>query len=307
MALPVLGAYYASKNIDQNPVKRMFRTTTHADSDIFTGEDVMPEFSIDLGESLEHVRNKYDWKIKSRSEHIDAMMHKDQQYDILVIGGGASGAGVALDAASRGLKVALIDKNDFGAATSSRSTKLAHGGVRYLEQIIKLQGNVKKSFHLLKEALAERNYFLDCNPFANKEIKIIIPDNSLLRTLFWNFPGVLVYHSIYLITSLNKDFKSSIHGPKIVSPWGIRKHFPTMDLIKNHWGTMMHECQFTDTRQCLLSILTSSIDKYDLGFKGSNIANYVTFEGFVKDESGKIIGAHACDDIDGKCFTINAK
>jgi glycerol-3-phosphate dehydrogenase len=163
------------------------------------------------------------------------------------------------------------------------------------------------SYHLLKEALVERNYFLDSNPFANREIKLIIPDNSLLRTLFWNFPGVIVYHLIYLMTSMGKDFKSSIHGPKVVSPWGVRKHFPTMKLIKNYWGTMMHEGQFTDTRQCLLSILTSSVDKYDLGFKGSNIANYVAFNGFVKDKSGKIIGAHVCDEIDGKCFTINAK
>lgn len=65
-------------------------------------------------------------------------MNKEKTYDILVIGGGASGAGVALDAASRGLKVALVDAYDFAAGTSSRSTKMAHGGVRYFEHMMTL-------------------------------------------------------------------------------------------------------------------------------------------------------------------------
>jgi glycerol-3-phosphate dehydrogenase len=221
------------------------------------------------------------------------MMHKDKIYDILVIGGGASGAGVALDAASRGLSVAVIDKNDFGAATSSRSTKLAHGGVRYLEQMIKGEGNRRTSFHLLKEALVERSYFLDCNPYMNKEIKIVIPDSSLLRTLFWNFPGMVVYHLIYMITSLRREFISSIHGPSVVSPSKVRKYFPKLETIHRSWGTILHEGQFNDARQCIMTLLTASVDKYDLGFKGANIANYVQFVSFVKNKDGKITGIRA--------------
>lgn len=156
------------------------------------------------------------------------------------------------------------------------------------------------SYHLLKEALCERNYFLDCNPFLNKEIKIVIPDNSLLRTLFWNYPGLIVYHMIYVMTSLGKDFVSSISGPRVVTPWGIRKYFPKMEKIRSYYGTMMHEVQFSDTRQCIMSLLTASIDKYELGMTGANIANYVTFENFVKDEKGKITGAKVCDSINGK-------
>lgn len=235
------------------------------------------------------------------------MMHKDKVYDMLIIGGGASGAGVCIDAASRGLSVALIDVNDFGSGTSSRSTKLAHGGIRYLEQIVMRQGNMKMSYHLLKEALVERNYFLDSNPFLNTELKIVIPDESFLRTLFWNFPGVIVYHMIYLYTSLKKDFQSSINGPRIVSPWGMRKYFPKLEMVKKHWGTMLHEGQFVDTRQCIMTLLTSTIDKYELGFTGANIANYVGFHSFVKDDQGKIIGAKVCDELNGTCFQINAK
>lgn len=220
------------------------------------------------------------------------MMKKDRIYDILVIGGGASGAGVALDAASRGLSVALVEKNDFASGTSSRSTKLAHGGIRYLEQMIKGEGSFWMSYHLLKEALVERNYFLDSNPFANTEVKVVIPDKSFLRTLFWNFPGCVVYHMIYFITCFGKDFNSTIRGPRIMSPWGIRKTFPKMETIKNYWGTVIHEGQFTDSRQCIMTLLTATIDKYEKGFKGANIANYVMFKSFIKDKSGKIIGAN---------------
>jgi glycerol-3-phosphate dehydrogenase len=72
---------------------------------------------------------------------------------MLVIGGGANGAGVALDAASRGLSCAVIDSHDFAAGTSSRSTKMAHGGLRYLEQMCKMQGDPIENYQLLCETL----------------------------------------------------------------------------------------------------------------------------------------------------------
>lgn len=78
--------------------------------------------------------------IKSRFEQIQDLKHsgsdKDQEYDLLVIGGGATGSGIALDAATRGLKVAVVERDDFSAGTSSKSTKLVHGGVRYLEKAV---------------------------------------------------------------------------------------------------------------------------------------------------------------------------
>lgn len=77
------------------------------------------------------------------------------RYDIIIIGGGATGSGIALDAASRGMKTLLLEKNDFAEGTSSRSTKLVHGGVRYLEKAVK-QLN-KEQFNLVKEGLKERN------------------------------------------------------------------------------------------------------------------------------------------------------
>lgn len=97
-------------------------------------------------------------------------MDPNIEYDLLILGSGASGCGVALDAVSRGLKCAIIDKYDFASGTSSRSTKLAHGGIRYFEQMMMLQGDPVESYELLYEALNERNYFLHTAPYLNKPI-----------------------------------------------------------------------------------------------------------------------------------------
>ena len=306
-AIGLVCTYSSYKSHSFINIKRMVHTTTKADSDMSFSEDMMPEFEVDLSEKPTYIQNKYDFKLSSRDQHISKMADSKETYDILVIGGGCNGAGVALDAASRGLKVALIDKNDFGSGTSSKSTKLAHGGVRYLEQMVMMQGDVKMSYHLLKEALVERNYFLDCNPFLNHEIKMVIPDTSFLRTLFWNFPGTIVYHLMYLMTSLKHEFYSSIKGPRMVLPRTLRKLFPTMTHLGGNYGTLLHEGQFNDTRQCIMSILTSTIEEYDQGMKGANIANYVSFDEFIKDQQGKIIGAKVKDELNGKEFEIKSK
>ena len=78
-------------------------------------------------------RIKVDFKLKTRDEHLKQLQDPGAEYDLLIVGGGASGAGVVIDAASRGLNCALIDKFDFASGTSSRSTKMAHGGIRYFE------------------------------------------------------------------------------------------------------------------------------------------------------------------------------
>lgn len=89
---------------------------------------------------------KFDFPMKSRDEHLKELQDPKAEYDILIIGGGASGAGVALDASSRGLKCAVIDSYDFSSGTSSRSTKMAHGGVRYFEKMVTLDGDPFENF-----------------------------------------------------------------------------------------------------------------------------------------------------------------
>lgn len=123
----------------------------------------------DLSKAPKSQRVKYEFKIKTREENLKDLA-KGEQYDLLIVGGGANGAGVAIEAASRGLKCAVVDAYDFAAGTSSKSTKMAHGGIRYFEQMMKLEGDPFENFALLKETLHERNYFLFAAPYQNKQL-----------------------------------------------------------------------------------------------------------------------------------------
>jgi len=108
----------------------------------------------------------------------------DEPYDLLIVGGGATGAGVALDAVTRGLKVAMVERDDFSSGTSSKSTKLVHGGVRYLEKaVFELDYS---QYALVKEALRERRYFLDTAPHLSSWLPIMIPiDKWWKAPYFW--------------------------------------------------------------------------------------------------------------------------
>ena len=96
-------------------------------------------------------------------------------FDICIIGGGATGAGCALDAASRGYKALLIEKEDFGAATSSKSTKLIHGGVRYLEQAVKKASY--QQYNMVRKALHERSTLLQIAPHITRPLPLL-PKNA---------------------------------------------------------------------------------------------------------------------------------
>ena len=102
----------------------------------------------------------------NREKSLDAMRDREEVFDFCVVGGGASGLGVALDAVVRGYSVCLLEQNDFGKGTSSRSTKLVHGGVRYLKQ-----GNVS----LVREALRERGRLVKNAPHLVSELGFVIP------------------------------------------------------------------------------------------------------------------------------------
>lgn len=111
--------------------------------------------------------------LPSRKEQLAALAKSKTPYDVLVIGGGATGSGVALDAAARGLKVAMIERDDFAAGTSSKSTKLVHGGVRYLEKAF-WEADIDQ-YKLVKEALKERTVFLETAPHLSSWLPIMLP------------------------------------------------------------------------------------------------------------------------------------
>jgi len=110
-------------------------------------------------------------------------LESQPEWDICIIGGGATGLGIALDAASRGLKTILFEKNDFAKGTSSRSTKLVHGGVRYLQQ-----GNIK----LVMEALKERGLLLKNAPHLVHNQKFVIPNYKWWEKTFYGI-GLKIY------------------------------------------------------------------------------------------------------------------
>ena len=115
----------------------------------------------------------------SRDEQLNNL--RTEEFDVLVIGGGATGSGCALDAATRGLKTAMVEADDFSSGTSSRSTKLIHGGLRYLQKaIMKLD---YEQYKMVKEALHERGNLLDIAPHLSFPLPIMLPVYKL-----WQLP-----------------------------------------------------------------------------------------------------------------------
>ena len=194
---------------------------------------IRQEFSVNLeaaGLSVSE-RAKSDYKLKTRAEHVQHLKDSNVEFDILIVGGGCNGTGVVLDAASRGLKCAVIDSYDFCAGTSSKSTKMAHGGIRYFQQMCFLQGDPIESYHLLKETLNERNYFLQAAPYLVQELKLLVPSNSFFWSLFWYYPGSLGYHLIYLRQLMSSNYSVNLSGPKWLSKAAVIREFSELKTL----------------------------------------------------------------------------
>lgn len=137
----------------------------------------------------------------NRDEMLARVVGRKTEWDLIIIGGGATGVGCAVDAAARGYEVLLLEQNDFGKGTSSRSTKLVHGGVRYLEQ-----GNIS----LVMEALKERGILKQNAPHLVEELAFIVPNYE-----WWEMPFYGVGLKIYNLLSGKYGFgKSQILSKK---------------------------------------------------------------------------------------------
>lgn len=178
--------------------------------------------------------------MKTREENIKELTDPSQEYDLLIVGGGANGAGVVIEAASRGLKCAVIDSYDFASGTSSRSTKMAHGGLRYFEQMMKLDGDPLENYALLKETLHERNYFLHAAPYQNRQLELLVP-SSFFNAAFMYYPGCLLYHMIYLSQLLRSNYEVSLEGPKLIFKRKLAKMFENVKPIHGKYGVLVHE------------------------------------------------------------------
>lgn len=221
-----------------------------------------------------------------RSEQSQAI--RNQHFDVLVIGGGASGAGVFLDALSRGLSCALIEQQDFTAGTSSRSTKLVHGGVRYLEQAVK-ELDIGK-YQLVTEALAERKRMLNMAPHLAWELNLITPVKQLLGVPYFRI-GLGVYDF------LARDQK--IGASKIESKAELKKACPTINTRQLAGGVSYFDGQFDDARFGVAMVRT--------GLEmGGQALNYTEVTGLLK-ANGKVNGAQCYDRISGEAFDVYAK
>src|SRR4051812_35109835 len=208
---------------------------------------------------------------------------KGETYDLLIIGGGITGAGIALDAASRGLKTALIEKNDFAYGTSSRSTKLIHGGLRYLKQL---------EFGLVKEVGSERAVVHNLAPH------LVVPEKMLLPLYEKKGLG-------YWLTSIGLKIYDWLAGVKPEDQRKMLTRSQTLKaepLLKNDdvkGGAIYAEYRTDDAR------LTIGIAKAAVNY-GATLLNYVLVENFLSDENG-IAGVVAKDVLTNTILTIKAK
>jgi glycerol-3-phosphate dehydrogenase len=203
------------------------------------------------------------------------------EWDIVIIGGGATGLGSAVDAASRGLKTLLIERADFAKGTSSRSTKLVHGGVRYLAQ-----GNIK----LVKEALRERGYLLKNAPHLSTKQPFIIPVYSWFDKIFYG-TGLRVYDLL--------AGKLSLGLTKILSAKKTIDALPSVKKKNLKGGILYYDGQFDDSRLAIDLAFTASAN-------GATVLNYMSLTGFEK-ETKKIVGILCKDEISGKAYKVKAK
>ncbi len=203
------------------------------------------------------------------------------EFDILVIGGGASGMGASLEAASRGYKTLLLEQSDFSKGTSSRSTKLVHGGVRYLAQ-----GNLS----LVLEALRERGLLKQNAPHLVKDQSFVIPCYH-----WWCVPFFTIGLTLYDLLAGKRSIGRSVP----LSKRGVQKALPAIKNSKLRGGVRYYDCQFDDARLNINLCQT-------LFEKGGLAINYVEVTGLIL-KKGMVRGVKAIDKETDREFVIGAK
>src|ERR1700760_1862264 len=174
-----------------------------------------------------------------RAAILKRIINHPHSWDMVIIGGGATGVGVAVDAASRGFDVLLLEQHDFGKGTSSRSTKLVHGGVRYLEQ-----GNVS----LVMEALKERGLLLQNAPHLVRNLGFVVPTYD-----WWESPFYGVGLKLYNLLAGKYGFGTS----RILSKEETLERLPTINPEGLRGGVIYFDGQFDDAR-LLIDLVTTA-------------------------------------------------
>jgi glycerol-3-phosphate dehydrogenase len=205
-----------------------------------------------------------------------------REWDMIIVGGGATGVGVAIDAATRGYDVLLLEQSDFGKGTSSRSTKLAHGGVRYLEQ-----GNIG----LVMEALKERGLLLQNAPHVVHDLAFVVPNYD-----WWETPFYGLGLKLYQLLAGKYGFGTS----RILSREETLEHLPTLKTEGLRGGAIYYDGQFDDAR-LLIHMAVTAFEQ------GATLLNYVEVTGLTKDTQGFVDGVTGRDVETGNVFRATAK
>ncbi|MFX0185042.1 MAG: glycerol-3-phosphate dehydrogenase/oxidase [Candidatus Hodarchaeota archaeon] len=214
---------------------------------------------------------------------IDKM--KAEEFDILIIGGGITGAGIARDAALRGHSVALVEKNDFGYGTSSGSSKIVHAGIRYLGQ---------KEFRLVREGSVERKKILEMTPHLTRPIQFVLPLYTDTK-----YPKSRIRKAVWLYDLLAGFRNFTFH--KILNPEKARSILPSPLREESFQGAAIYgDGQMDDARLTLDVIL--SAEEY-----GANVLNYCEAVSFQENKMGSIENVQLLDTMDNNKFELKAR
>ena len=216
-----------------------------------------------------------------RNSGLKKIGKKTKEWDVVIIGGGATGLGCAVDAASRGFKTLLLEKNDFAKGTSSRSTKLVHGGVRYLQQ-----GDISLVF----EALNERGLMSKNAPHLVTNQSFVIPTYD-----WWGSPFYTIGLKVYDFMAGKLGFGSSKH----LSRDEAIKALPTVEREGLRGGVIYQDGQFDDSRMAI-SLAQTAVDY------GASVINYCGVTKLIKKDD-LICGVVAVDSETGEEFNIKSK
>jgi len=212
-----------------------------------------------------------------------------QQFDLCVIGGGATGAACALDAQLRGIRTVLIEAGDFAGATSSAATKIIHGGVRYLEEAIK--GADLQEYHVLVRALHERVRMLENAPHLTRVLEFLVPSYHWIDVAYLDI-GLKIYDWL--------AGPGRISPSKFLSLEETLKRMPGLNQKGLVGGVVYTDGQFDDARYNMMLVQSFTV-------AGGNALNHARVTDFRRDANRKLSGVVIKDQLSGQTFTVDAK
>ncbi|HTV59768.1 MAG TPA: glycerol-3-phosphate dehydrogenase/oxidase [Verrucomicrobiae bacterium] len=225
--------------------------------------------------------------MRSRAEELELIAGK--QFDLCVIGGGATGSACALDAQLRGIRTVLLEAGDFAGATSSAATKIIHGGVRYLEEAVK--GADPKEYHVLVRALHERVRMLENAPHLTQSLEFLVPSYRWIDAAYLDI-GLKIYDWL--------AGRGRISPSKFLSREETLKRMPELNQKGLIGSVAYSDGQFDDARYNIALVQTFAL-------AGGNALNHARVADFLRETNGRLSGVAVKEQLNENTFTVNAK